>query len=720
MNREGRAWALFWGTRVVGVAVDSAIIGFAYLSAFVLRFDFQEPRWGWRAVALCYITVWMAHMVSLFATGCYSLSWRRTGLSSVPRYVAAMFFAALALTLLRAVLPTDAFSHIRPPYSITVICFFLSTAGVLSVRWLWRVYWASGVKVEELLRREVKVMDNAVAARFLAGKTVMVTGAGGTIGSETARQVVAAGAKRVLLVERCENALYEIRRELGSASGKAEVVALMRDAGDAAEMKTVFSGYRPEVVIHAAAYKHVPMVEENPDEGWRNNVEATKTLASLAKEHGVKRFVLISTDKAVNPVSVMGKTKLAAEKVVMELNEEGGTSFCAVRFGNVLGSSGSVVPLFKELISKRAPLTVTHPDMQRYFMTVGEAVSLVLQAASRDERAIYTLDMGKPVKILDLAERMISQAGFRPYVDIPIVFTGVRPGEKIAEELDISEKSAYKTDMAKIYITRALVAAACFFAVSISAYAQDSDSKGDVKEVVSEDDEDKTDGDEKGDAEAADPFAPYQAIINRQMFGTPPPGFDPTKSPDEVKAGKRGANGAAGELTPEQQQLQKAVKFTVLNLDDKGEAIVGFSDYTDAKLPKHFYLKVGESFRGWTVLEADVLAGTAAVEKDGVRIELSLGQQSTGAAKNDAAASSSMGGGLAERRRAREMALKQELDRQSRERAQEAAENVAKEAERQAMLDEQRATLSQIQENLLKLREKQPEKGDGEHRNEEQ
>ena len=226
----------------------------------------------------------------------------------------------------------------------------------------------------------------------------------------------------------------------------------MYDINDRGKMDALFAAEKPEVVLHAAAYKHVPMVEMNPEEGWRNNTEATKLLAELSAAHGVRRFVLISTDKAVNPVSVMGKTKLAAEQAIMAMNSP--TSFCAVRFGNVFGSSGSVVPLFREQIEKRQPITVTHPDMKRYFMTIEEAVSLVLQAASRDERAIYTLDMGEPVRILDLAEGMIEQAGYRPYVDIPIVFTGVRPGEKLFEELDVSERSCYKTDMAKIYITK--------------------------------------------------------------------------------------------------------------------------------------------------------------------------------------------------------------------------------------------------------------------------
>ena len=290
----------------------------------------------------------------------------------------------------------------------------------------------------------------------------MVTGAGGTIGSELARQVAAAGAAKVLMVERCENALYEIDRQMRGLKVASATVPLMADAGDAVKMGALLSAEKPSVVIHAAAYKHVPMVELNPEEGWRNNLDATRRLAELALGHGVERFVLISTDKAVNPVSVMGKTKLAAEQAIMSLG--GGqdapsagtaTSFCAVRFGNVFGSSGSVVPLFREQIASGGPVTVTHPDMKRYFMTVQEAVSLVLQAASRRERAIYTLDMGDPVRILDLAENMISQAGFRPYVDIPIVFTGARPGEKLFEEIDVSERSAYRTDMAKIYITRA-------------------------------------------------------------------------------------------------------------------------------------------------------------------------------------------------------------------------------------------------------------------------
>jgi len=444
----------FLATRVAGIAIDTVVLGFAYLLAFILRFDFHEPSWGWWAVAHSFLTVWAVHIVCLVATGCYRLAWRRICLVHLPWYVLATTLAGVILTALRLFLPNVALAHMRPPYSITVISFFLGTIGLVVVRYLWRLAWSATTHEESLLDRDLRHFDRTTAARYLAGRTVLVTGAGGTIGSEIVKQVAAAGAKRVLMVERGENALYEIDRHVRGEHFAAECVPLMVDCGDAERMARIFEAERPSVVLHAAAYKHVPMVEANPDEGWRNNLGATKTMAELAKKYGVERFVMISTDKAVNPVSVMGKTKLAAEQAVIGMNEKEGTSFCAVRFGNVFGSSGSVVPLFKDLIAHKKPITVTHPDMKRYFMTVAEAVNLVLQAASRKEGAIYTLDMGEPVRIVDLAEGMIEQAGYRPYVDIPIVFTGIRPGEKLFEELDISEKSCYRTDMAKIYITK--------------------------------------------------------------------------------------------------------------------------------------------------------------------------------------------------------------------------------------------------------------------------
>ena len=456
MTRSKEAWFSFLAMRAVGLVVDAFVLAVAYWGAFLLRFDFQPPRWGWRAAALSFVSVGVAHLAALLACGCYRGPWRRFSTRDLPRYLLAAALAAAALTALRFFTPVDTLSHVRPPYSITLLTFALAFLGLVGWRIVWSWFALSRVREDALLERGVRHMDASAAAAFLRGKTVMVTGAGGTIGSELVRQVAAAGPKLLLLVERGENALYEIDRELRTVLRvTCPTKPLMVDINDAARMEYVFNFYRPEIVLHAAAYKHVPMVEMNPREGERNNVEATRLLAELSKRHGVARFVLISTDKAVNPVSVMGKTKRAAERAVLALNEaDGGTSFCAVRFGNVLGSSGSVVPLFREQIARHVPVTVTHPDMKRYFMTVEEAVGLVLQAASRSEKAIYTLDMGAPVRIVDLAEQMIRQAGYRPYVDIPIVFTGIRPGEKLFEELDISEKSAYKTDMARIYVTK--------------------------------------------------------------------------------------------------------------------------------------------------------------------------------------------------------------------------------------------------------------------------
>lgn len=432
------------------VSADAAVLAFAYLSAIAFRLDFAVPQWGWCAACESYFTFAAAHLLSLWIFGCYRLPVRRTGVRELPRFFVAMAAASAVLMLLRALLPGLEMARMRPPYSVAAMAGFFAVAGILGVRAFCRIVWDGRQRSRSLLARETRRFDNRAAAAFFAGRTVLVTGAGGTIGAEIVRQLVAAGARQVLMVERCENALYEIDREVHSPRCRA----LMLDINDRERMAELLAECRPSVVLHAAAYKHVPMVELNPREGWCNNCEATAALADLAERSGVERFVLISTDKAVRPISVMGKTKREAEKALVRLNAAGSrTSFCAVRFGNVFGSSGSVVPLFREQIAKGGPLTVTHPEMRRYFMTLSEAVSLVLQAASRTERAIYTLDMGRPVNILELAEGMIENAGYRPYVDIPIVFTGVRPGEKLFEEIDVSEKSFFRTDMAKIYIT---------------------------------------------------------------------------------------------------------------------------------------------------------------------------------------------------------------------------------------------------------------------------
>ena len=452
MTRSRKAWTSFLLTRVGGFLIDLAALAFSYFGAFVLRFEFQSPRWGWRAVAFSFIVVAVVHFAAFVASGGYSVSWRRFRWRDLRRFVIAIAAACVVMTAMRAFLPYEDLAHIRPPFSITLITFLLVTVTVTGWRMVWSWLALSRADDEKLLEREVRTMDAAPTLEFFRGRTVMVTGAGGSIGSEIVRQLSSMNVARIVLVERCEKNLYDIDRELRGL-GFRDFVPLMKDAGSQKSMSEVLEKYRPEVILHAAAYKHVPMVEANPEEAWRNNTEATASLAALAVNFGVKRFVLISTDKAVNPVSVMGRTKLAAEREVMKLNG-GECSFCAVRFGNVLGSSGSVVPLFREQIAKGGPVTVTDERMMRYFMSIREAVGLVLQAATRSECAIYTLDMGKPVKIVDLAEDMIRQMGYKPYVDIPIVFTGMRPGEKLFEELDISEKSAYRTEMAKIYIKK--------------------------------------------------------------------------------------------------------------------------------------------------------------------------------------------------------------------------------------------------------------------------
>ncbi len=441
----------------LGLAVcDAVIVGLAYLMAFALRFDFGVPRGGWRATAAFGVVVCLVHLATLTLFGCYRREARYFSRRECWRCLSATASAAFVLILTRFLLNNELFFHARPPYSVTVLVFMGATVGLVLLRYFCRVRGDSFDPGIDLLERPETSFDNAGVRAFLAGKTVLVTGAGGTIGSELVRQVAALGAERILLVERCENALYNIDRKMKvNAAVAARCVPLMRDICDKEAMEALFSAEKPFLVLHAAAYKHVPMVELNPEEGWRNNVEGTRILAELSEKYGVARFVLVSTDKAVKPVSVMGKSKRAAEKVLMALNAaHAKTSFCAVRFGNVFGSSGSVVPLFREQIAAGGPVTVTDPEMKRYFMTVQEAVSLVLQAASRAERAVYTLEMGEPIAIVKLAEGLIRRAGYVPYKDIPIVFSGVRPGEKLFEELDVSEKSAYRTDMAKIYITK--------------------------------------------------------------------------------------------------------------------------------------------------------------------------------------------------------------------------------------------------------------------------
>jgi FlaA1/EpsC-like NDP-sugar epimerase len=311
------------------------------------------------------------------------------------------------------------------------------------------------VAIEDLLGREQVQLDEDQLNASIRGAVVMVTGAGGSIGSELCRQVCRYAPSRLVLVERFENALFEIHRELAGLYPALAIVPQISDVTDPRRMEQVFTSARPSIVFHAAAHKHVPMMEQNPGEAVKNNVGGTRLVADLADRTGVERFVLVSTDKAVNPTSVMGATKRVAEIYTQALAQRSKTRFVTVRFGNVLGSNGSVIPIFKQQIAAGGPVIVTHPDMQRYFMTIPEASQLVLQAGAMGLGGeIFILDMGEPVKIVDLARDLITLSGFRPGEDIEITFGSVRPGEKLFEQLATDAEHVGKTKHPKIFIGR--------------------------------------------------------------------------------------------------------------------------------------------------------------------------------------------------------------------------------------------------------------------------
>ncbi|PWU25367.1 MAG: polysaccharide biosynthesis protein [Candidatus Rokuibacteriota bacterium] len=311
------------------------------------------------------------------------------------------------------------------------------------------------VQVEDVLGREPVEIDLPAVASYLSNETVLVTGAGGSIGSELCRQVARIGCKRLILVEQAETPLFEIERELVSERGFSPCVPVLADVGNRRKLQQVFDRYRPSVVFHAAAYKHVPLMEANPLESVRNNTLATMAVADVSAEFGVGRFVLVSTDKAVNPRTVMGQSKALCEWIVEAYGhrQDVKTRFVAVRFGNVLGSSGSVIPIFRRQIGRGGPVTITHPEMTRFFMTIPEAVSLIVQAGSIGGRGeIFVLDMGEPVSIVELARNMILLSGRDPDRDVSIEYVGVRPGEKLHEELWSSDESVTSTQHSKIML----------------------------------------------------------------------------------------------------------------------------------------------------------------------------------------------------------------------------------------------------------------------------
>lgn len=309
------------------------------------------------------------------------------------------------------------------------------------------------VEIEDLLGREpIQININEVIG-YVSGKTIMVTGGGGSIGSELCRQIARHSPKQLVILDIYENSVYEIQQELVHKYPQLDLVVLIASVRNTNRINSIFEKYRPDIVYHAAAHKHVPLMETSPNEAIKNNVFGTYKTASAADRYGTEKFVLISTDKAVNPTNIMGASKRICEMIIQMMNQRSRTNYVAVRFGNVLGSNGSVIPLFKKQIAEGGPVTVTHPDIIRYFMTIPEAVSLVLQAGAYAKGGeIFVLDMGEPMKIVDLAVNLIKLSGYRVGEDIEIAFTGLRPGEKMYEELLMNEEGLGKTKNRMIHI----------------------------------------------------------------------------------------------------------------------------------------------------------------------------------------------------------------------------------------------------------------------------
>ncbi|MGB2843814.1 MAG: nucleoside-diphosphate sugar epimerase/dehydratase, partial [Candidatus Aminicenantaceae bacterium] len=309
------------------------------------------------------------------------------------------------------------------------------------------------IELEDLLGRSPVKIDFKAIKDFIQDKRVLITGAGGSIGSELSRSILQFNPKTLIVFDIDETEIFHLLNNLEFS--KKEIIPVIGDIKDESKMASVFKGFSPQIVIHSAAYKHVPILEQYPEEAVKTNIFGTKVLAELSLGHNVEKFVFISTDKAINPTSVMGATKRVGEELLKIFNQKNKTKFISVRFGNVLGSRGSVIPLFKEQIKKGGPVQVTHPEMKRYFMITSEAVLLVLEASAVGQGGeVFVLDMGEPIKILDLAKEMIRLSGYEPDVDIPIVFTDIRPGEKLFEEILSAEEGVESTDYEKILKAR--------------------------------------------------------------------------------------------------------------------------------------------------------------------------------------------------------------------------------------------------------------------------
>lgn len=346
------------------------------------------------------------------------------------------------------------------------------------------------VQIEDLLGREPIEVNVDEIIGYVSNKVVLVTGGGGSIGSELCRQIAQHAPKQLVILDIYENNAYEIQQELKQKYPELDMVVLIGSVRNAARVESIFQRYHPDIVYHAAAHKHVPLMEESPNEAVKNNVFGTLNVAKAADIYGARRFVLISTDKAVNPTNIMGASKRICEMVIQNLNGKSDTEYVAVRFGNVLGSNGSVIPLFKKQIEQGGPVTVTHPDIIRYFMTIPEAVSLVLQAGAYAKGGeIFVLDMGEPMRILDLAKNLIQLSGYKVDEDIKIEFTGLRPGEKMYEELLMNEEGLRETANKMIYIGKPIKYNSGVFEHQLqelyeACQEESSDIREKVKEIV--------------------------------------------------------------------------------------------------------------------------------------------------------------------------------------------------------------------------------------------
>ena len=347
------------------------------------------------------------------------------------------------------------------------------------------------VKVEDLLGRTVVKLEKEGINDYIRGNTILVTGGGGSIGSELCRQIAKFLPKEIIILDIYENNAYDIQNELIREFKNINIVTLIGSVRDKVRIEQIFKTYKPQIVFHAAAHKHVPLMEYSPSEAIKNNVGGTYNIAQYACKYNVKKFVLISTDKAVNPTNIMGATKRICEMIIQSMNSKSKTEFVAVRFGNVLGSNGSVVPLFKKQIENGGPVTLTHKDITRYFMTIPEAAQLVLQAGAYARGGeIFVLDMGEPVKIYDLAYNLIKLSGFEPNLDINIEITGLRPGEKLYEELLMSEEGLTETKHKKIFIGKPndfdfdYISNKISELIELSIYGSVEEIKNKLKEIV--------------------------------------------------------------------------------------------------------------------------------------------------------------------------------------------------------------------------------------------